>query len=203
MKRFIAAMCLMMAAATSAHAQVATGSAAPDFKAVDALSGKEFSLSDYKGKTVVLEWVNFGCPFVVKHYGAKNMQKLQADAAKDGVVWISVNSGAEGKQGYFASDDEARKALSEQGASAARYVRDVSGAIGKAYGAKTTPNMYVIDAKGTLVYQGAIDNKPSVDKADIAGATNYITTALAELAAGKPVSTPTTKPYGCGVKYAD
>lgn len=202
MKRLVMTLC-MIVAANAAQAQVATGSAAPDFKAVDALSGKEFALSDYKGKTVVLEWVNFGCPFVQKHYDSNNMQTLQTQAAKDGVIWISINSGASGKQGNFTSDEDAAKAVKEKAAAPARYVRDTTGAIGKAYAAKTTPHLFIIDSKGTLVYQGAIDDKSSVDKADIAGAKNYVTTALAELAAGKKVSTPTTKSYGCGVKYAD
>ncbi len=202
MKRFVMAVC-MIVAANAAQAQVATGSAAPDFKAVDALTGKEFSLSDYKGKNVVLEWTNFGCPFVKKHYDTKNMQNLQAAAAKDGVVWISVNSGAKDKQGYFDSNEAAVAALKEKGASPARYVRDETGAIGKSYGAKTTPHVYLIDGKGTLVYQGAIDDKATVDKADVATAKNYLTTALAELKAGKPVTTGTTTAYGCGVKYAN
>lgn len=202
MKRLLMAACLLFAANT-AQAEVTTGSVAPNFTAVDALSGKEFSLSDYKGKTVVLEWVNFGCPFVKKHYGASNMQNLQKKAAIDGVIWISINSGAKDKQGYFASDEEARKAVAEQAASPARYVRDASGTIGKAYGAKATPHLFIVDAKGAVAYQGAIDDNASVDPADIATAKNYVATALAELAAGKPVSNPTTKAYGCGVKYAD
>lgn len=202
MKRFVMAVC-MIVAANAAQAQVATGSAAPDFKAVDALSGKEFSLSDYKGKTVVLEWINFGCPFVKKHYDSKNFQNLQTAAAKDGIVWISVNSGSKGKQGYLESNEAVVKALKEKGATPARYVRDESGAIGKAYGAKTTPHIYLIDGKGTLVYQGAIDDKATVDKADVAGAKNYLTTALEELKAGKTITTGTTTAYGCGVKYAD
>lgn len=202
MKKLMMAVCFVFAAHT-AQAQIASGTAAPDFKAVDSISGKEFSLSDYKGKTVVLEWVNFGCPFVKKHYGSSNMQNLQKQAAKDGVIWISVNSAAEGKQGYIATDETVRKELKDHNAVPARFVRDTSGSIGKAYGAKTTPHMFIVDAEGTLVYQGAIDDKASVDIADVAKAINYVNTALVELKAGKKVHTATTTPYGCGVKYAD
>lgn len=192
--------CCMGALAMHAHASVTTGDTAPNFTATDEVTKKEFSLADFKGKTVVLEWVNYGCPFVKKHYGAGNMQKLQHAATANGIVWISVNSGAEGKQGFLKADEVAT-AMKEHDAKNAHYVRDIDGKIGKLYDAKTTPHMFIINAEGTLVYQGAIDDKNSVDQADIKTATNYVTRALGELAAGKPVSTGTTKPYGCGVKY--
>jgi peroxiredoxin len=190
-------------AASPALAEVKTGSAAPDFTATDSISGKPFSLGDFKGKHVVLEWTNFGCPFVKKYYSKGDMQQLQKAAAKEEVVWITINSSATGLEGHLADDAAAKQALTERNASPAHFVRDETGAIGKHYAAKTTPHMYVIDAKGTLVYQGAIDSKPSAAQSDIANATNYVTQALAELKAGKPVSVPSTQPYGCSVKYAN
>lgn len=196
------AMALSLAA-SPALAEVKTGSAAPDFTATDSISGKTFSLADFKGKHVVLEWTNFGCPFVKKYYSKGDMQQLQHAAAKDGVVWITINSSAKGMEGHLADDAAAKQALTERKASPAHFVRDETGAIGKPYAAKTTPHMYVIDTKGTLVYQGAIDSKPSAAQSDIANATNYVSQALAELKAGKPVSVPSTQPYGCSVKYAN
>ncbi len=175
------------------------GEKAPDFEAKD-VTGKVVKLADLKGKTVVLEWINFGCPFVKKHYGSGNMQKLQGTAADDSVVWITVNSAAEGKQGYLAPDS-AEPALSKEKWAGAHYIVDASGVIGKAYGAKVTPHMFVIDKEGVLVYNGAIDDKSTTKAEDVEGATNYVTQALAELAEGKEVSVPTSKPYGCGVKY--
>lgn len=174
---------------------------ATDFKGTDALSGKEIALSDFKGKTVVLEWNNFGCPFVQKFYGSGTMQKLQAEAVKDGVVWITINSSAEGKEGYFKDDAEAKAAFTKQKGNASHYLRDADGTIGHAYGAKTTPHMYVIDAQGMLVYQGAIDSKPTPDAADIKGATNYVTAALESLKKGAPIKESSTQAYGCFVKY--
>ncbi len=168
---------------------------------MDVITGKTISNESLKGKTVVLEWNNFNCPFVQKFYSVGEMQKLQAAAAKDGVVWVSVNSSAAGKQGNFADASAAKAALAEKKSNAAHYMLDADGTIGKAYGAKTTPHMYVIDKAGTLAYQGAIDSDDSADPAAIKGATNYVTAALAELKAGKPVTTNTTKAYGCFVKY--
>ena len=192
--------CCMGALAMHAHASITTGSAAPDFTATDEITKKEFSLADFKGKTVVLEWVNYGCPFVKKHYGAGNMQALQQAAADNGVVWISINSGAEGKQGFLKADEVA-PTMKEHDAKNAHYVRDADGKIGKLYNAKTTPHMFIINAEGTLVYQGAIDDNSSADASTIKGATNYVTETLAALKAGTPVSVGTTQPYGCSVKY--
>lgn len=175
------------------------GEKAPDFEAKD-VTGKVVKLADLKGKTVVLEWINFGCPFVKKHYGSGNMQKLQGAAADGSVVWITINSAAQGKQGYLAPDT-AEAELSKEKWTAAHYIVDAEGEIGKAYGAKVTPHMFVIDKEGTLVYNGAIDDKASPNPDDIDDATNFVTQALAELAEGKEVSVPTSKPYGCGVKY--
>ena len=174
---------------------------APDFSARDAVSGNTVSLASLKGKTLVLEWNNFDCPFVKKFYGSNTMQQLQATAAKNGIVWISVNSSAAGKEGHLADVATAKAAIAKHHATPAHYLLDHDGVIGKAYGAKSTPHMFVIDKNGTLVYAGAIDDKPSPDPADIASATNYVTAALADLTAGRPVKTSATQAYGCFVKY--
>lgn len=193
---FIAAF-LFCSAAQADEAQV--GAAAPAINATDS-NGKPFNLADHKGSIVVLEWTNADCPFVKKHYESGNIQKLQKFAKEKGVKWVTVNSSADGKQGHVTAE-EANKIVSEQGAEPTVVILDESGAIGHAYGAKTTPHMYVIDKQGTLAYMGAIDDKASVDQADIEGATNYVTAAIAALETGKPVEPATTQPYGCGVKY--
>ncbi|MBA2770392.1 MAG: redoxin domain-containing protein [Sphingomonas sp.] len=185
-------------AAPDAAAQV-VGKPAPNFKAADA-NGKPVSLSDFKGKTVVLEWHNPGCPFVQKHYGSGNMQKTQAAAAKDGVVWLTINSGAPGKQGHM-SGAEAKALVAKAGARPAAYLLDPRGVVGKAYEAKTTPHMYVVNKAGTLVYVGGIDDKPTKNASDINGARNHVLAALSELKVGKAVSVATSRPYGCAVKY--
>jgi peroxiredoxin len=195
------ALFVLFAAAALAHAEVGIGKPAPDFTLPDC-SGKNVSLSDFKGKPVVLEWVNHGCPFVVKHYGSGNMQKLQADATAKGVVWLSICSSAPGKQGHMSAADTA-KTCAEKKSAATAYLLDESGEVGKKYGAKRTPEMYVVDAAGVLVYHGAIDDKKSTDPGDIAGAKNHVSAALEEVLAGKPVGTPLTEAYGCSVKYAD
>ena len=188
------------AALASAQEGAVVGKAAPDFTLTDS-NGKSHSLSAYKGKTVVLEWVNFGCPFVRKHYGAGNMQKLQKGYTGKGVVWLSVNSSGEGKEGFHTAA-EINALLSEKGAAPSAYLVDASGKVGHLYGARTTPHMFVIDPQGTLVYAGGIDDKPSTDQADIAGATNYVAAALDDTLAGKAVRTSVSKPYGCSVKYS-
>lgn len=177
------------------------GEPAPAFSGVDVLSGKTISNDAFKGKTVVMEWNNFGCPFVKKFYGSNTMQKLQADAVKDGVVWITVNSSAPGKEGHLKDADEAKAALAERKGAQSHYILDHDGKIGKAFGAKTTPHMYVIDKDGALVYQGAIDSDNSPDPEAIKGATNHVTAALADIKAGRKVAVATTQPYGCSVKY--
>ena len=187
--------------AVPASAAVQVGNSAPNFKLNDA-NGKVVTLSDYKGKTVVLEWHNPGCPFVQKHYNSGNMQKAQATAAKDGAVWLTINSGAPGKQGHM-SGAEAARLVAEQKAKPAAYLLDPKGVVGKGYDAKTTPHMYVIDAKGALVYAGGIDDKPTANAADIPGARNHVLAALGEMKAGKAVSVPTSRPYGCAVKYPE
>ena len=177
----------------------AIGQPAPDFSVTDA-SGKTQSLSAYKGKTVVLEWNNPQCPFVRKHYAAGNMQKQQEEAAAAGVVWLTVNSNAKGKEGYVDAEG-AKEFLEKNGAHPTAYLLDSEGSVGKLYGARTTPHMFVIDDKGKLRYMGGIDSIASTDPEDIGKATQYVRQALAELAAGKPVSVSTSEPYGCSVKY--
>ena len=145
---------------------------------------------------------NPGCPFVQKHYQSGNMQKTQAAATAQGAVWLTINSGAPGKQGHM-SGAEAQKFVAAQGAKPTTYLLDPQGLVGKGYGAKTTPHMYVIDGKGRLAYAGAIDDKPTADKSDIAGARNHVLAALGEMRAGKAVSVPESRPYGCSVKYPD
>ncbi len=187
----------------SAFANPATpavvGQPAPAFSARDT-AGRTVSLGDFKGKTVVLEWVNPGCPYVQKHYRAANMQGTQREAAGKGVVWLAINSTSTDHHDHLAPAALADWMKGQQAAAAAT-VMDESGKVGRLYGARTTPHMYVIDAKGTLVYAGAIDNKPTASSADIAGATNHVKAALAETLAGKPVSVAQTRAYGCSVKY--
>lgn len=175
------------------------GQPAPAFSAADT-AGKTHTLADYKGKYVVLEWVNPGCPFVRKHYDSDNMQSTQRKAASAGAVWLAVNSTSRNSGDYLAPDAMA-KWMSEQNAAATATLMDTNGSIGKAYGARTTPHMYIIDPQGTLIYAGAIDSKPSARIDDIASATNYITTGLGEATTGKPITTASTRAYGCSIKY--
>jgi len=184
---------------SGAFAAVTVGSAAPDFSLPDA-NGKMQTLSQYKGKTVVLEWNNPGCPFVQKHYSSGNIPKQQADATKEGVVWLTINSGASGKQGHL-DNAGAQAFVAQYHAAPSAYLFDGDGKVGHLYGAKTTPHMYIIDAGGTLRYMGGIDSIASTDKDDLAKATQYVPQALAELKAGKPISVKTSEPYGCSVKY--
>lgn len=194
------AIALLLATAFQLQAGVTVGSPAPDFTLTDC-SGKSISLSEFRGRPVVLEWINHGCPFVVKHYGAGHMQKLQADAVAKGVVWLSICSSAPGKQGHMDPSTAARNCKDKQ-SSATAYLLDENGSVGRLYGAKRTPEMYLIGADGTLLYHGAIDDKKSTDPADIPSAKNHIATAIGEVLSGKPVSTPLTEAYGCSIKYA-
>lgn len=201
MRYLTAAVAALLLAISPAAAKPEIGKPAPDFTAKDA-AGKDVTLSALKGQKVVLEWHNPGCPFVVKHYSSDNMQNLQKGAKDAGVVWITINSSAEGKQGYM--DAAALETfLRENPHYASHYITDPEGKIGRLYGASTTPHMFVIDEKGMLTYMGAIDSNASADKADIPGATNYVTETLASLQAGKPVEVASTQPYGCSVKYAN
>lgn len=189
-----------VALAMPAAADVRPGQAAPNFAAKDT-KGNDVSLAALKGKTVVLEWTNHLCPYTAKHYASGNMQALQAEATKQGVVWITVVSSNKGEQGYVTAA-EADKLTVDRKAAPTSFLLDPSGKLGRLYGAKTTPHMYVIDAKGTLVYAGAIDDKPTANRADIAGARNYVREALNAVKAGKPVEVSATRAYGCSVKYA-
>ena len=199
MKNLMLASAHLMAAGIAAAA-ASVGQPAPDFKAMDT-SGKPVSLADFKGKHVVLEWVNPGCPYVVKHYGSANMPGTQKEATAKGVVWLAVNSTASEHSDYRAPADLA-KWMQSQKAAASATLMDADGKIGRAYGARTTPHMYIIDPKGTLVFAGGIDNKPTANPADVATATNHVKVALGEALAGKPITLNSTRPYGCSVKYA-
>ncbi len=183
----------------AAHAAT-VGQSAPDFTALDT-QGKPVKLSDFKGKHVVLEWTNPGCPFVVKHYGSGNMQALQKEFTAKGVVWLAINSTETGNNDYRKPADLAAW-VAQQKATPTATLMDEKGTVGKAYAARTTPHMYIVDPKGTLVYAGGIDSVPSANPKDIATATNYVRQGLNEALAGKPISAATTKPYGCSIKYA-
>ena len=191
---------LPLLAKTAVAATATVGQPAPDFELRDA-TGKVVKLSDFKGRHVVLEWTNPGCPFVQKHYGAQNMQGLQKEFTAKNVVWLGVSSTARGSADHLEPAALASK-YKEWGAAPTALLLDDAGTVGHAYGAKTTPHMYVVDAAGKLVYAGGIDDKRSANPADIAGAKNYVKAALGESLAGKPVSTPSATPYGCSVKYA-
>lgn len=177
------------------------GSPAPAFVMSD-IEGKEQSPAQYKGKVVVLEWNNPGCPFVRKHYDSGNMQALQKEAKEKGVVWLAVNSSASGKQGNL-TPDEAKAMLKQEGATPTAYILDADGAIGHLYDAKTTPHMFVIGKEGNIVYEGAIDDKPGFDKQEVAGAHNYVRDAMDAALAGEKPAVASTTAYGCSVKYAD
>lgn len=190
------------ATSTQASATVArVGEPAPNFTAVDS-NGKTHSLSDFKGKTVVLEWTNHECPFVRKHYESGNMQKLQKTATNDGVVWLSVISSAPGQQGYV-DGNKANELTKSHNASPTAVLIDSEGTVGRTYSARTTPHMFVIAPDGKLAYMGAIDSISSSNKADVSKAENYVTAALKAVKNGQPVSNPVTQPYGCSVKYKD
>jgi peroxiredoxin len=197
----LAAFSLALASALPVAADAVVGQPAPAFTVADS-SGKTRSLADFAGKVVVLEWWNPECPFVGKHYGSGNMQKLQKEWTARGVVWLTVSSSAPGKQGYV-DGARADALMKEKGGAATAVLLDHEGEVGRAYGAKTTPHMFIVDAKGKVAYAGGIDDKPSTDRADVASARNHVSAALAEVLAGKPVAIPSSPPYGCGVKYAD
>ena len=177
----------------------AVGQAAPDFSLADT-AGKTVKLSDFKGKHVVLEWTNPGCPFVRKHYDPSNMQALQKEAGGKGVAWLAVNSTADSHPDYLAPAQMGRW-MSQQKAAPTATLMDEEGTVGKSYGSRTTPHMYIVNPQGMLVYAGGIDSIPSARPDDIKTATNYVRAGLAESLAGKPLSTPASRPYGCSVKY--
>lgn len=198
MKSFITAA-IVGALAISGTFAKEVGKPAPAFTA-KTVKGTEISLADFKDKVVVLEWVNFDCPFVKKHYSGKNMQTLQANYTEKGVIWLTVNSSAEGKQGYLEAAKLAEKVAAE-GGKASEVIVDTDGKVGKAYDAKVTPHMMIIAKDGTLAYSGAIDSKPSTNAADVESADKLFANALDAVLAGKEVPNASNKPYGCGVKY--
>jgi peroxiredoxin len=181
--------------------QMRVGAAAPDFNAADS-NGKTDSLDRYRGKYVVLEWHNQGCPYTRKHYVSGNMQGLQKEWTAKGVVWLTVISSAKGEQGYVTPSEE-NSYLSKMHAAPTAVLLDADGKVGRLYNAKTTPQMVVIDPQGKVIYDGAIDDRPTSDPGDVKGAKNYLDEALSAAMAGKPVPTPYTRPYGCSVKYAE
>lgn len=198
----IPAFALMLTVGIASTAPAATvGEAAPAFTAT-AADGATVKLDDYKGKIVVLEWFNKECPFVRKHYDSKNMQNLQKELTAKDVIWLTVASSAEGKQGHETAKS-AQDTLTKEGATPTHLLLDDAGTLGKLYDAKTTPHMFVIGTDGKLAYAGAIDDKASAYVSDIEGAKNYVRAAVESLEKGEPVAEASTKSYGCGVKYAD
>jgi len=194
---FAAALALT---AASALAAATVGQAAPNFTAIDA-SGKTVTLADFKGRHVVLEWVNPGCPYVQRHYDSANMQGTQREATSKGVVWLAVNSTAQ-DAGDYLTPAAMTQWMQTQKAAATATLMDTDGRVGRAYGARTTPHMYIVNPAGTLVYAGAIDDKPRASPSETTSATNHVKVALAESLAGKAVSLPSTRAYGCSVKYS-
>lgn len=192
---------LLLVVGASAAWATRVGEPAPDFTATDS-NGKVVKLSDYRGKLVVLEWTNRGCPYTQKHYNSGNMQHLQKEWTRQGVIWLTVISSAQGKQGYVTATEE-NVYLKQVNAAPTAVLMDPTGALGHLYDAKTTPHMFVISPQGTLIYNGAIDDRPTTDVSDVNGAKNYVSAALNETATGKPVSVTTSRPYGCSVKYSD
>jgi peroxiredoxin len=192
----VAALIVVLAA----HAAT-VGQQAPEFTGKDS-RGKTISLADYRGKYVVLEWTNRDCPYTKKQYDSGNMQALQKEWTAKGVVWLTVLSSASGEQGYLTADQENAQ-MARMHAHPTAAILDPSGQIGRLYGAKTTPHMFVIDAHGKLIYDGAIDDKPTTDLSDVKGAKNYVSAALTEAMAGQAVQVASTRPYGCSVKYAE
>jgi peroxiredoxin len=199
MKSLTIAFLSLATSALYAADSPAVGSAAPDFTLTDA-KGKPHSLSEHKGKYVVLEWFNPECPFVKKHYGSGNMQKLQSEFTSKGVVWLTIDSNAPGFEGNM-SAEQAQKVMKDWKTKQSALLLDPDGKVGRSYGAHNTPHMFVINPEGKVIYEGAIDSKASPNPDDIANSTNYVKVALDESMSGKPVSNASTRPYGCSVKY--
>lgn len=198
--KFATTACLaLVLGAASLAASPDIGKPAPDFTGTDT-QGRTHSLKDLRGKTVVLEWINDGCPYVQKHYGSGNMQKLQKEATANGIVWLTIASSAPGTQGHLPPEGH-DAFMKKHDAAPTAVLLDEEGIIGRAYGAQTTPHMYIITPDGNLAYKGGIDDRPTTDQADIAGATNYVRQALDQIAAGKPVDPAVTRAYGCSIKY--
>jgi len=199
LRRTLIATAAALFATGAAHAAATVGQPAPDFTLTDA-TGKPVRLSDFKGRHVVLEWTNPGCPFVRKHYDSGNMPATQKDATGKNVVWLSINSTEKASSDYL---EPARLTawLGERKAVPTAVLMDEEGTVGRSYGARTTPHMYIVNPQGVLVYAGGIDSIPSARPADIERATNYVKTGLAQALAGQPISAATTQPYGCSIKY--
>jgi peroxiredoxin len=198
--QWFAAGLLASSVASIASASAAIGQPAPSFRATD-VAGKQVSLADFKGKYVVLEWNNPGCPFVQKHYDSGNMQTLQKRFGAENVAWLSINSTNEGSSEYMPAA-KLQAWFKQQNAAPTAVLMDPTGAVGRAFGAKVTPHMFVIDPNGTLVYAGAIDDKRSTNVADVKTATNYVVAALTDAKSGKPVSKANSQAYGCTIKYS-
>jgi len=200
MKRgFVFLLAIVLISFSTAAMAAKVGEPAPNFTATDS-NGKTHSLAAYHGKFVVLEWHNQGCPYTQKHYNSGNMERLQKEWTQKGVVWLTVISSAPGTQGYVTADQE-NDYMRRMNAAPTAALLDPAGDLGHLYGAKTTPHMFIINPDGVLIYDGAIDDKPTSDAADIATSHNYVSLALSEAMAGRPVNTPTSRPYGCSVKY--
>ncbi len=197
----MAALALIVMGALTQVWAASVGQTAPEFTATDT-NNRVHKLSDYKGQFVVLEWTNRDCPFTQKHYQSGNMERLQPEWTKRGVVWLTVVSSAPGEQGYVIGGEE-NAYLAQMKADPTAVLLDPNGQLGHLYDAKTTPHMFVIDRKGVLIYDGAIDDRATTDVSDISGAKNYVSQELQEAMAGKPVSVATSRPYGCSVKYKD
>jgi hypothetical protein len=202
-KRFLTSTTVVLAVLSALLAAWAArvGEPAPSFTATDS-NGKVHKLSEYRGRFVVLEWSNRGCPYTQKHYNSGNMQRLQREWTGRGVIWLTVISSAPGKQGYVTASEE-NTYLKQVNAAPTAVLLDPMGALGHLYDAKTTPHIFIISAQGTLIYNGAIDDRPTTNAADVSGAKNYVSAALDEATSGKPVGNSTSRPYGCSVKYPD
>jgi peroxiredoxin len=198
MKKIIITLMMALLATQSAFA-AKVGTSAPAFQGIDG-EGKAISLEQFKGKYVVLEWYNKNCPYVKAQYGSGSMQKTQAEWTGKGVVWLSIASSAPGKEGYMDAE-EVKKDLENSHSARTALIVDADGKIGKAYDAKTTPHMFVIDPQGKLIYNGAIDNHQTTESSEVPKSTNYVSLALSEAMAGKKLTKQSSKPYGCGVKY--
>jgi peroxiredoxin len=198
-RRWTVALTAALAFTLTAFA-VRVGDSAPDFTGAGS-NGQTHKLSDYRGKFVVLEWTNNGCPYTQKHYNSGNMQALQKEWTAKGVVWLTILSSAPGEQGYMTAAEE-NTYIGKVHADPTAAILDPKGEIGREYSARTTPDMFVIDPSGKLIYAGAIDDHPTSDPEDIKASKNYVSEALSEAMAGKPVATSSTRPYGCNVKYA-
>lgn len=199
-RRLVLAAALVLGTGTRAGAAAALGAPAPAFRTLDA-DGRERTLAEFAGRIVVLEWTSSDCPYSRKHYGSGTMQALQKAAVRDGVVWLTVSSSAKDREGYF-TPALARAWRARVGSHATAILLDSAGSMGRAYGARTTPQMFVVDRAGRIAYMGGIDDRPYADPASLKGAKAYVAAALADLKAGRAVAEPVSAPYGCSVRYA-